>query len=217
MEPIQTTEYKGHTIKIYPDDSPESPREWDNVGHMTCFHRHYDLGDKHHIDAANFDGWDAVAAYLRDEEQATVMLPLYLYDHGGITMRVGGFSGCPLPQGHREFDTMMVGFIWCTAAEIEAQWGTGADARGKAVNRLTGEVQTYDQYLRGDVYGYVVEGMDMAEIDSCWGFYGMEYAIAEAQSIVDWHIENRIKAHATQVKAWIKAGVPLVYRQPLTL
>lgn len=41
------TLYKGYTIKIEQDDPMESPREWDNVGTMICFHRNYSLGDKH--------------------------------------------------------------------------------------------------------------------------------------------------------------------------
>lgn len=38
-------EYRGCTIRIEQDDNPESPREWDNVGTMVCFHDRYNLGD----------------------------------------------------------------------------------------------------------------------------------------------------------------------------
>ena len=31
-------EYKGYTIKVKLDEDNESPREWDNLGTMTCFH-----------------------------------------------------------------------------------------------------------------------------------------------------------------------------------
>ena len=37
---------------------------------------------------------------------------------------------------------------------------------------LRGEVKVYDQYLQGDVYGYVIEDADGEEIDSSWGYYG---------------------------------------------
>lgn len=33
----------------------------------------------------------------------------------------------------------------------------------------------YDQYLRGDVWGFrlfEIDGDDWEEVDSCWGFYG---------------------------------------------
>lgn len=32
MEAIQTTAYKGRQIKIYYDETAESPRSWDNLG-----------------------------------------------------------------------------------------------------------------------------------------------------------------------------------------
>lgn len=34
-------------LKIVQDECPEDPREWSNLGHMVCWHRHYRLGDKH--------------------------------------------------------------------------------------------------------------------------------------------------------------------------
>ena len=49
---------------------------------------------------------------------------------------------------------------------------------------MKSEVQIYDQYLRGDVYGYNLYQADppigeedepeWEEIDSCWGFYGTD-------------------------------------------
>lgn len=34
-------------VLIQRDEYPESPREWDNLGMMVCFHRDYKLGDPH--------------------------------------------------------------------------------------------------------------------------------------------------------------------------
>ena len=42
-------EYKGYSIKLFQDEDSESPRDWDNLGHMICFHPNYDLGDKHNM------------------------------------------------------------------------------------------------------------------------------------------------------------------------
>lgn len=44
--------YKGHNIKIEADESPENPRDWDNLGSMYCLHRNYNLGDKHNFSAS---------------------------------------------------------------------------------------------------------------------------------------------------------------------
>ena len=51
---------------------------------------------------------------------------------------------------------------------------------------LQGEVETYGQYISGEVYGYVIkkDGLE-EEIESCWGMYEHEYTVAEAKSVVD--------------------------------
>ena len=40
------TQIKDITIKIERDGDAESPREWDNVGTMVCWHSRYNLGDE---------------------------------------------------------------------------------------------------------------------------------------------------------------------------
>ena len=42
-----------YTLKIEQDDCAESPREWDNVATMVCWHRNYSLGDKHNYKNAD--------------------------------------------------------------------------------------------------------------------------------------------------------------------
>lgn len=312
-------EKDGKVLRIFYDDTPENPREWDNLGTMVCWHRRYDLGDEHNYSdprefleslATDFlntesgkeviakladkefnkysvvydkdkkgyvieaeDGWNLFRGYvyetqeeaeddlrqqhefymdnplldeLEDEELWSIfephiiILPLYLYDHSGITMRTSKFS-CP-------WDSGQVGWIYATKDTLRKETGytedelfskdkyrtpkvgervkikgfedrefaqvISADENGvfvdwdynKALNYrkpenkgyfkydqvaevmsnvavqiLEGEVEIYDQYLRGDVYGYVIEekikcehcgAVDFEHIDSCWGFYG---------------------------------------------
>jgi hypothetical protein len=38
-----------YLIEVEQDDNTESPREWDNLGTMICFHSRYNLGDKHNF------------------------------------------------------------------------------------------------------------------------------------------------------------------------
>ena len=45
------------------------------------------------------------------------------------------------------------------------------------------EVEQYDQFATGDVYGYVLKNEDDIETgESCWGFYGIEDARQEARA-----------------------------------
>jgi hypothetical protein len=48
---------------------------------------------------------------------------------------------------------------------------------------LIGEVATYDQYLTGDVWFYSIQDSKGEVLDSCYGFYGYEYARKEAEEI----------------------------------
>jgi hypothetical protein len=45
---------------------------------------------------------------------------------------------------------------------------------------LISEVEAYDRYLRGEIYGFVVNGPDGELADSCWGFDSLDYCKEQA-------------------------------------
>ena len=92
-------------------------------------------------------------------EKDYYILPLFLYDHSGITMSTGCFS-CP-------WDSGQVGWIYIS---IEKAAQEGWKTPEQAYKAMESEVEEYDHYLTGQCYGYVVEDADGEEIDSCWGF-----------------------------------------------
>lgn len=172
MDAIHTEVVNGKTIKMYYDTYPESPREWDNLGTMVCWHGRYNLGDSHDFsDPSEYKAW-------RNANDVRIELPLYLYDHSGITMRTTPF-GDP-------WDSGQVGYIYVTADQLRKEYSAKRITQRiieQATKVLEGEVKTYDEYLRGDVYGYVIEDADGNHVDSCWGFYGYDYCLEEARSI----------------------------------
>ena len=186
-EPIRTYKKGELVLRIWPDEDAEDPRNGDNLGTMVCFHRNYTLGDKTGLDFERFGGWDAVEYYLRKEEKAEVILLLYLLDHSGITMRTRSFHdvdpGC--------WDSGMVGFIYTTKKAIREMIGKDTVYKSdleQAREVLEAEVKTYDQYLRGEIYGYTVVkpvkcekcGHVEEEVeDTCWGFYDMDTIVKE--------------------------------------
>jgi len=200
MNPMHTEEYKGYTIQLYPDPSPEDPRSFEsNLGRMVCFHGRHNLGDKHTLNREDFSGWKALEAHLRKELGAVVVRPLFLYDHSGLRMKIGGFQGL-LPQGHAEFDSGQVGFIYATPDSIRKWYDLGGRCKlsavdlKKAAESLEVEVKVYDRFLSGDVYGYTVTTPKKCkacgheedkEHDSCWGFYGTEETLKAATQAVD--------------------------------
>lgn len=152
-------------LEIKQDIDPESPRNWDNLGKMICFHGRYDLGDKHTMKME-----EAKALYAKMEKQG-VVFPLYLYDHSGLTISTAPFS-CP-------WDSGQVGFIYADKEAIRKNWGIKAVSKKhleQTASILQSEVKTYDQYLTGDVYGYVITDEEGEVVDSCWGFYGEDEA-----------------------------------------
>ena len=177
---------KTFILKIEQDQDPMNPRtEFDNCGKMVCFHKRYTLGDKHDLNADDFDDWGEMAEHLKTEYQAAVILPLYLYDHGGISMSTGSFS-CP-------WDSGQVGFIYMDRETIlrEAPGNPKIltkKAKQWATKYLEAEVEYYDHYLTGEVYGFIVEDEDGEQLDSCWGFFGYDYCKVEGKQSLDYYI-----------------------------
>ena len=177
-------EYRGYTLKIHYDQDPESPREWSNLSIIACYHPRYHLGDYNRKGKPQFPSKNEVEEIIGNK--STVWLPLYLYDHSGITMNTTGFS-CP-------WDSGQVGWIYATKEVLDKEYGKGKWKREEVERVLKGEVEVYDQFLTGQVYGYTIEDEEGDEIDdSCWGLYGEDYAISEAKSVIDYQITKKEK------------------------
>lgn len=195
-EIIETIQRDNNTrIEIYADDDSESPRKGDNLGTMTCFHRRYMLGDKHtykhlgncllelardglteenfdfgHIHAYDnlpFPKWldDQIWKYINAHY---IILPLFIYDHSGITINTTGFS--------LQWDLGQVGYIYVSKVQIKKEYGWKhiTSKRAKQISEyLKQEVKTYDQFLTNDVYGFhTMCNVCNDDIFSSWEFYG---------------------------------------------
>jgi hypothetical protein len=194
-------EYKNYTIEIFQDLNPESPREWENLGKMICFHNRYNLGDDHDLTIED------IKKIVQRKD--VIALPLYLYDHSGITISSKPFS-CP-------WDSGQIGYIYVDYKRIRKEYGwkkISQNRRDLITNYLKSEIAVYDQYLTGDIYGYAITDKDNEDIDSCYGFYGYDNCKNEAESIIDWTIKKEISDHLKTLKSWIKNKVPVIYRQP---
>jgi hypothetical protein len=209
-------EYKGYQVTIDTDDDPVNPRtEFDNLGKMICFHNRYSLGDDHNykfpsdfiydlaVDYSNAEIVENdeieltpasfVEKYLDKLEKHLIILPIYLYNHSGLTINTTGFS-C-------HWDSGQVGWIYITKKQVRKEWnvkGISPKLKKKIEDILIGEVETYDQYLRGEVYGFRIKDEDGEEIDSCWGYFGdpEDGMIPEIKAQIDWHapIQEEIMA-----------------------
>jgi hypothetical protein len=184
-------------------ETHDNPRtNQDNVGTMICFHRGYNLGDKHEyaepldmiadlapllsvdypgqfMDRDELFYWtqdhlrksgapnanrDVIRAMMErlDEEDDLFYLPLYLYEHSGITMSTS-------PFGDR-WDSGQVGIIYVKREVAEREWpdlfpdtpemtDAVADLYRKCqyaevCERLKLEVTEFDNYITNSAYTY---------------------------------------------------------------
>lgn len=152
-------------IRFVHDDDPNDPREFDGLGYMVCWHRRYSLGDEQ--PTADPSEW---RENFEADEPTNVILPLYLLDHGGITMSTGSFTD--------PWDSGQVGWIVCTpdrAKDAGVEW----DAE-KIAECLKAGVACYARYLEGGAWGFIVENGEKCDhgvvhwehSDSCLGFWG---------------------------------------------
>lgn len=101
---------------------------------------------------------------LLERSKCIALLPLYLYDHSGLTMNTTGF--------YDQWDSGQVGWIYADHEAIEKEYGEVTNRSiMKAKERLLNEVQLYDSYLTGECYGYQLL-KNGEEIDNHWGFLG---------------------------------------------
>ena len=214
--PFKMVDKDGNKYKLIveQDEDLGSPREWDNVATLVCWHRRYNLGDKHNFDEPQ-DFWDWVEENGGKENFCIV--PLNLYDHSGLTISTS--SGYPYND---RWDAGCVGFAYISKETMMKEIGceyvlddngerikeehkhegmqstysyktkplTDETWRARAKEIIDCEVETYDQYLRGDVYWFKFERevtveekcphcgevisthTECEEEDSCGGFYG---------------------------------------------
>lgn len=200
--PIATENYKGHFIAVTADSDPLHPREdFDNASTMVCFHRRYKLGDEHSYDEPLHAVADICNVYPdeleRDDEKIKqalddapiYWLPLYLYDHSGITISTAPFS-CP-------WDSGQVGIAYITKEKARMEGSREPDETDEAYGErvlecIRNEVKIYDQFLTGSVYHFAIyksqEDCDNKDdpIESCGGIFGTEEdCLKEARELID--------------------------------
>lgn len=208
------------------DICPESPREWDNVATIVSNaskNSDWDISD---------EGWrmetEEFAKFLHKKldkkcpeikglkdidhivncgnaKNYIVCKPIYMYNHSGQTISLSPF-GC-------RWDSGRCGYIFVFKERIlkDFERATEDNWRDIADEIIQSEIDVYDYYIRGEVYGYCLEEGHTIEckdlvtgaiwtsikyetVDSCCGFYGdCSLDILHAALGDDWEIIEEIK------------------------
>jgi hypothetical protein len=212
---METLTYRNVTIKIKEDIDPVNPRrEWDNFGTMACFHPRYNLGDADH----GFTDPQHLIVFLTENKDKYVYLPLFLYDHSGISISVKNVW--PYKD---QWDSMMVGFIYAEtdSEEVKAwtkEWKEqnypGKTDREIIHEIFVNEVTIYNHYISGNVYCY-----DIPETrDSCGGFYGTNWQenglLEYARNAIDCYLQEKaIQEHKQRLSALKKAKSDFAFKR----
>lgn len=189
MQETEKFKHNGFTVTIYIDPDPPNPRtDYDNYTVLACWHRREHLGDRQ-IEGMNETLFRASLEIAGEEVLALV--PLYLYQHSGMTMRCEPFS-CPWDSGQVGW-----GYVTRAAAEkigcIPGQKYKDQDGSEKTYDTaffedaIRQDVKYYDAFLTGECFGYEITDEDDGDhIDSCWGFLGdVDDVRKEAASAAD--------------------------------
>jgi hypothetical protein len=162
------------TIKIVNDTDSESPRNWYNLSEMIFFGRHNHLGDKHNINLPDYDSRDSFkidgAEKISKELDCAVVIPVNLYQHSGTSISTS--NGYPF---NCRWDSGTIGFVVVTKKDIRENWGIKNVTKKyiKMANDIAvSEVDTLNNWISGEVYGFEVTDENGDHIDSCYGFYG---------------------------------------------
>lgn len=166
-----------YKLEIFQEEWADSPRYWDNLTTMVCFHNRYDLGDMHNYNQKDYSSWGELREAIENDHEVLAIEPLFLYDHSGLSLKTHKHGY------HGDWDCGQVGWVFITE-ERRKYIGAPLDSLER---QLLDEVEIYDKYLSGEVYGFrlyerkevypdgkEVDCAEWEEVDSCWGFYDKE-------------------------------------------
>jgi hypothetical protein len=166
---------------LAPDTYPQSPDEWDDCGvFIVNYHRDFWVEKKDIITA------DDLCAHYHGErleiEDEYYIFPMSCLVHSGVWLSLAHSFACDSGG----WDTSHVGAVLVSKKECPDE--------KTAEKWAEGQVETWNQYLSGDVYGVVCEtfNKDKEQLDqeSCWGFYGHESAKEELQSMINYETKK---------------------------
>lgn len=245
MDKIETIQYKGYDINIYPDNDACNPwEEYDTQPPMIVIHSR-----DHIIKYGNVD-FDYLPGLTRAEIKANIKAITHEFENTYLLAGVRDYmhlsndgieavntalhdwytdlnNGDKLEMQARIYKIKGVD---CLCASIH---GSCQSDYGEVLivaspeylkeigvakisdRQLESERTLYENWAFGNTYGYEIEDFK----DSCWGFYGEDHQESGlkdcAMDFINCHIDSERKNNIKQLKQWLKNKVPLMYRKTL--
>lgn len=163
FEAVKRVKNFAAVVKV--EDYPSCPRDdWDNLGKFYLHTRSVDRRE----------------CSEEDVEKAVLRIPVWKYEHSGILVKAGDKNPFSCP-----WDSCQCGWVLAFREDLLKEYGCKRITK-KVLERarevLVGEVEIYNQWLNGEVYGWETYKVDedVADediedegelLDSCWGYY----------------------------------------------
>ena len=184
-------EHRGYTCRVVYDPDPTSPDDWDTLGTIYANSRNHNP-QKHTLDEIMVEDSDDCSMHIDPDY---IYVRIYAYEHSGIALY---HHRSPQRCG---WDEYLFGVMAVHKDKAAKEFGDPSNVENfeKIMQCLEGEVECWDMYYRGEVYGFEVLDEDEDVIDSCWGFYGDEgakEAMQEGLSIIDFKVDKQEREEA---------------------
>jgi hypothetical protein len=189
----------GNILRVLPDPNPESPDTWENEDVFLVYdHRQFTVKregfEPRNIFNAltleypnepireNFEddeGYQcAMDEYHADFDDCNdikskyvhyFIFPVDAYIHSGVHLSLANTEKYP----DRRWDVSTTGYILVKKEMINLEGENNFQVgESEAKEYAENLIQTWNQYLSGEIYGYQILKTENKEIDSCWGFFG---------------------------------------------
>lgn len=183
--------------ELFYDQYATSPRgQYDNLGtilispHKTHWVTNQDCAVDTSIPLGNSpqEHWENIRRKQLNIKKSDIALayPISKYEHGGISLSLGGKSGC--------WDHGVIGFIYVTKEQVRKCFGVKRITPKiieHAKSCLQSELEVLTAWLNGECYGWQVkeytltgDGLEWEEmriLESCWGYFDQEQALGDMQ------------------------------------
>jgi hypothetical protein len=168
---ITSAKHKGYELKIFYGYDSIDPRKHNvNLGKMMCYNSRYTLGDTEYRDE-NFETRESCMDIILYSNEILGYLPLYLYDHSGISI------SWTKETGWNAFDTSLLGFYIFTKQDVlnydpSCKGLSDESLKEIGLSVAKKEIREYDKYISGAlcVIDYIFEDPEGKVIDSYAGF-----------------------------------------------
>ena len=200
-EAVKQVEYKGYKINIYQDENYDDLEDWgDESLFLVGYHRDFTVDRSRRNKEGRSEGGisQELAQCIarggkyedgsRNDEAAEYVnkyhvFGLEAYIHSGVCLALSNEGQFP----DRQWDVSQLGLVFVSKKE----WRIRKKARKAAL----GLIKEWNDYLSGNVYGYMIEDKEGNESGGCWGYYG-DYddksndLISSAKSEIDYQVKE---------------------------